>query len=107
MVSVSGSLHELMAESADGDELPTGCKVRVVKAVDHLTVTVQRLYAPSPHLPTHHFRTARARHGHTHPADDKLCPGCSISPRLSQSCAAFNLARVDKRGEMSGRNERL
>lgn len=43
MVSVAGSLHELLAESADGDELPTGCKVRVVKAVDHLTVTVQRL----------------------------------------------------------------
>lgn len=43
MVSVAGSLHELMAESDDGDELPTGCKVRVVKAVDHLTVTVQRL----------------------------------------------------------------
>ena len=43
MVSVAGSLHELQAQSVDGDELPTGCKVRVVKAVDDLTVAVQRL----------------------------------------------------------------
>ena len=26
MVSVAGSLHELAAQSADGSELPTGCK---------------------------------------------------------------------------------
>ena len=43
MVSVAGSLHELAAQSADGSELPTGCKVRVVDAVDNLTVSVQRL----------------------------------------------------------------
>ena len=43
MVSVAGSLHELMAQSADGNELPTGSKVRVVEAVDDLTVSVQRL----------------------------------------------------------------
>lgn len=43
MVSVAGSLHELAAQSADGSELPTGCKVRVVDAVDDLTVSVQRL----------------------------------------------------------------
>ena len=101
MVSVAGSLHELIAESADGDELPTGCKVRVVKAVDHLTVTVQRHVAPSPHLTTRHFsHSVRSPRAYT-PADDKLCPGCCISPRLSLSCAAFHLARVDKRGEMS------
>ena len=43
MVSVAGSLHELAAQSADGSELPTGCKVRVIDAVDDLTVSVQRL----------------------------------------------------------------
>ena len=42
MVSYEGSLHELQAFNASGEDIPTGAKVRIVEAIDDATVRVQR-----------------------------------------------------------------
>ena len=42
MVRYEGSLHELQAFNASGEDIPTGAKVRIVEAIDDATVRVQR-----------------------------------------------------------------
>jgi membrane protein implicated in regulation of membrane protease activity len=43
VVSVEGSMHELLALTADDEDLPTGSQVRIVGTVSSDTVLVQRL----------------------------------------------------------------
>lgn len=43
IVSVNGTIHELLAVASEDEEIPTGAKVRIVSVVDEDTVLVERI----------------------------------------------------------------